>query len=201
PNQADLRVLDGFNPREPLLEFLRSNGVTVVHVVPGRQNVIAGQTGVFRTYGYVAEQMALRFPAGLLVNLGETPKGTYAGRQPSTRMGTANLIRSALVQAQNNAQKRATAKEPDKRPPQNLKLEALELALERKVPVIFSAHRADDLESALRLSKEYNLQAVLDLATEAYLMAEVIAQAKVPVVVHPTMQRVGSSMETLNSQL
>ena len=55
PNQADLRVLDGFNPNEPLLEFLRQQGVTVVHAVPGRANVIAGQTGVFRTSGRTAE--------------------------------------------------------------------------------------------------------------------------------------------------
>src|SRR5205085_3350290 len=66
PNQADLRILDGFNPGEPLLEFLRREGVTVVHAVPGRANVIAGQTGIFRTGGRTAEGMALRFPAGLL---------------------------------------------------------------------------------------------------------------------------------------
>ena len=41
PNQADLRVLDGFNPNEPLLEFLRQQGVTTIHAVPGRNNVIA----------------------------------------------------------------------------------------------------------------------------------------------------------------
>src|SRR5262249_11479301 len=80
------------------------------------------------------------------------------------------------------------------------KLEALEMALERKVPVVFSAHRADDLNTALRIAQEFNLRAVLDLATEGYLTADTIAAAKVPVVVHPTMQRVGS-METFNSQL
>src|SRR5207302_11395343 len=68
-------------------------------------------------------------------------------------------------------------------------------------PVIFSAHRADDLDTALRIAREFDLKARLDLATEGYLMADAIAEAKVPVVVHPTMQRAGSSMETLNSQL
>src|SRR5262249_36758564 len=70
-----------------------------------------------------------------------------------------------------------------------------------KVPVIFAAHRADDLATALRLAKEFGLRARLDLATEGYLLAEEIAQAQVPVVVHPTMQRAGSSMETLDVQL
>src|SRR5262249_60015065 len=40
PNQADLRVLDGFHPGEPLLEFLQQQGVTVLHVVPGPSNVL-----------------------------------------------------------------------------------------------------------------------------------------------------------------
>jgi imidazolonepropionase-like amidohydrolase len=200
PNQADLRVLDSFNPREPLLEFLCREGVTVVHAVPGRANVIAGQTGIFRTSGHTAESMMLRFPAGLLVNLGETPKSSYTNRQPTTRMGTAALLRTALTQAQNHARKTAAAKSEDKRPPYNPKLEALGLALDGKLPVIFAAHRADDLCTALRLAKEFKLSPRLDLATEGYLIADRLAKAKVPIVVHPTMQRPGS-METYHSQL
>ncbi len=200
PNQADLRVLDGFNPREPFLQFVREQGVTVVHALPGRANVIAGQSGIFRTYGRTAEQMTVRFPAGLLVNLGEVPKKTYTGRLPSTRMGTANLVRAALAQARDSARKRAAAKDDDKKPAPNLKAEALELAVTGRLPVVFSAHRADDLATALRLAHEFKLRAVLSLATEAYLIPETIAKAKVPVVVHPTMQRV-SSMETFNGYL
>jgi imidazolonepropionase-like amidohydrolase len=200
PNQADLRVLDSFNPCEPLLEFLCREGVTVVHAVRGRANVIAGQTGIFRTSGRTAESMTLRFPAGLLVNLGESPKSSYPHRQPTTRMGTAALLRTALAQAQNHARKVAAAKSEDKRPPYNPKLEALGLALDGKLPVIFAAHRADDLCTALRLAKEFKLSPRLDLATEGYLIADRLTEAKVPVVVHPTMQRPGS-METYHSQL
>jgi imidazolonepropionase-like amidohydrolase len=201
PNQADLRVLDGFNPDEGLLEFIRREGVTTIHTVPGRTNVIAGQTGVFRTAGRTAEGMVLRFPAGILVNLGESPKSTYPGRLPTTRMGTAALLRSAFTQARNHARKLAAGKGPDKQPPANARLEALGLALERKVPVLFAAHRADDLVTGLRLAREFGLDARLELATEGYLIADVLAKAGAPVVVHPTMQRVGSSMETLHSSL
>lgn len=201
PNQADLRVLDAFHPGEPLLQFLREQGVTVIHATPGRVNVIGGQTGIFRTMGRTAEEMSLRFPAGILINLGETPKQTYPGKGPTTRMATAALVRSAFAAAQNNARKKAGAKDPDKKPPANLKLDSLEMALEGKVPVMFSAHRADDLNTALRLAQEFKLHAILDLATEGYLIADRIADSKTPVVVHPTMQRSASSMETLNSFL
>jgi imidazolonepropionase-like amidohydrolase len=197
PNQADLRVFDSFNPNEPLLEFVREQGVTVVHATPGRANVIAGQTGIFRTYGTTVEKMALKFPAGILVNLGEVPKGSYPGKSPGTRMGTANLLRTAFTNAQVHALKRA---EGEKKPAPNLKLEALEPALKGEIPIYFSAHRADDLMTALRLADEFKLKPVLSLATEGYLIADKLAAAKVPVVVHPTMQR-GSSPETFNVHL
>jgi imidazolonepropionase-like amidohydrolase len=197
PNQADLRVLDGFNPNEPLLQFIREQGVTVIQAMPGRANVIAGQTGIFRTAGGTAEKMKLRFPAGILVNLGEEPKATYPGKLPSTRMGTAGIIRTTLAQAVDYASKRATGKEP---PTPNLKLEALESALSKKIPVIFCAHRADDLATALRLADEFNLKPMLGLATEAYMISDKLAQAGVPVLVHPTMQR-AATMETFNASM
>jgi imidazolonepropionase-like amidohydrolase len=200
PNQADLRVLDAFNPAEPLLQFLCEQGVTVVHAMPGRANVIAGQAGIFRTHGRTVEEMTLRFPSAVLVNLGEVPKRSYTGKQPQTRMATANLVRSALAAAQNYQTKMA-ASDADKRPARNLKHEALQLALERKIHVAFSAHRADDLGTALRLAKEFNLPAQLHLATESYLIADTITAAKVPVIVHPTMQRAGSTLETFHSYL
>ncbi len=197
PNQADLRVIDGFNPDEGLLEFVRREGVTTIHATPGRVNVIAGQTGVFRTIGRTAERSAIRFPAALLVNLGESAKGAYPGKLPTTRMGTTALLRGAFTKAQAYNRK-ASAKE---KPPADAKLDALVLALNRKLPVMFAAHRADDIATALRLAREFNLDASLHLATEGYLMADEIAKAKVPVIIHPGMQRIGSSMETLNTQL
>jgi imidazolonepropionase-like amidohydrolase len=197
PNQADLRVMDGFNPDEGLLEFVRREGVTTIHATPGRVNAIAGQTGVFRTIGRTAERSAIRFPAAMLVNLGEAPKGAYPGKLPTTRMGTAALLRGAFSKARNYDRK-ASGKE---KPPSDAKLEALALTLNRKLPVMFAAHRADDIATALRLAREFDLDASLHLATEGYLMADEIAKAKVPVVIHPGMQRIGGSMETLNTQL
>src|SRR5581483_11462842 len=115
---------------------------------------------------------------------------------PNTRMGTANLVRTAFAQAQDYLRK----KKGETPPPVNLKQEALALALLGKVPVIFSAHRADDLATALRLAKEFELKPVLSLATEGYLVADQIAAAKAPVFVHPTMQR-PAGMETIHGQL
>jgi imidazolonepropionase-like amidohydrolase len=187
PNQADLRVLDGFNAREPLLEFLHANGTTIVHTTPGRQNPLAGRSGIFRTDAVTTESASITPVYAVVVNLGEVPKG----RSLTTRMGVAALVRKAFSEAQNYAKQQVTAKNP--------KLEALIAALERKVPVYFAAHRKDDIQTALRIAHEFNLQPVIALGTEAYRMADELKKAGVSVVVHPTMQRAGSSIETLNS--
>ena len=201
PNQADVRVLDAFNPHEPLLRFLLEQGVTVVHACPGRDNAIAGQTGVFRTHGATAEAMTVRFPQMMFFNLGESAKQAYPDRKPGTRMGTASLLRSALSDAANYARKRRAAKDEGSQPDRNLKHEVLGQVLEQKLPAMFAAQRADDVATALRLTAEYKLKGRLALSAEAYLLRDRLADAKLPVIVHPTMQRVGGEMETYNSFL
>ena len=194
PNQSDLRVLDGFNPLEPLMEFLRANGVTVVHSTPGRVNPVAGTTGVFRCDGRTAEGAALNKALAMLVNLGETPKESFKVKGPQTRMGTAALVRRQLVEAQAYKEKKGTV-------PSNPKHEAWLPALDGKVPVIFAAHRADDIRTGLRIAEEFKLKPVIALGTEAWMLADELAKKKVPVIVHPTMQRAAGSMETQHTLL
>ncbi|MEI7685398.1 MAG: amidohydrolase family protein [Planctomycetota bacterium] len=197
PNQADLRALDSFNPNEPLLQFIRENGVTVIHATPGPANVIGGQTGIFRTYGTTADRMTVRSPAAMLVNIGESSKSTYAAKSVSTRMGVASLLRTAFQGASAYGQKKATAKEP---PATNLKYEALLPMLEKKLPVYFAAHRASDITTALRLANEFDLRPVLTMVTDGYLIPDILADAKAPIVAHPTMQR-PAALEAYNSSL
>jgi len=193
PHQADLRVLDGFNPHEPLLEQLRSNGITIVHSTPGRKAIIAGRSGVFRLRGATVNLCSLKPTFALIVNLGEPVRGTKGG--PETRMGVAGVIRKAFVEAQHYATKAG------KDLTRSLRAEALLPALQGQAPVIFVAHRADDIRTALRIADEFRLKPILALGTEAYLLADELAQRKLPVIVHPTMQRAGSSMETVNTLL
>ncbi len=200
PNQADVRVLDGFNPAEPLLQFLLQQGITTVHACPGRANVIAGMSGVFHTHGRTPESMTIRFPQSMVFNLGEWPKETYKGRKPRTRMGTASLIREALTGAANFSRKKKPDQDADKVPDRDLKREALASVLEKNVPAMFCAQRGDDILTALRLAGEFKLDATIALAADGYLVADNIKAANVPVIVHPTMQRVGG-METYRSFL
>ena len=195
PNWAQLRALDSFNPSEPLLRYLLEHGVTLVQASPGPVNPVAGQAGVFRTHGTLADQMLVRSPSALVFNLGEQPKATYGKdrKAPTTRMGTAALIRKALADGLEYARRREGKgrKRDDEVPDRDLRLEALARVARGELRALFTAHRADDIMTALRIRREFELDAVLAGATEGYLVAEAIREAGVPVLVGPVMERVG----------
>jgi imidazolonepropionase-like amidohydrolase len=202
PNQAGVRALDAFNPNEPLLRHQLEHGVVLVQSSPGPANAVAGQAGLFRTHGDTADAMALRPVSALVFNLGEAPKETYSEKKtaPLTRMGTAALLREALLSGREYAAGRARAERGagGTTPDRDLGREALARAAAGDLPAIFVAHRADDIVTALRIAREYNLRFALAGATEGYLVADAIRDAGAPVLVGPVMERVGSP-ETRNA--
>jgi imidazolonepropionase-like amidohydrolase len=201
-NQAALRAVDGFNPREPGLAWLLRHGVTAVQSGPGEANPIGGLAGVFRTSGASVEEMTLRFPSALVLTLGERPKETYAEAKqaPLSRMGTAALIRQAFAEARAHGEKEAgdgkkSGKEDSTR---DLGMEALILALQGEIPTLVTARRLDDIHTALRIAREFSLDLHLADAVDGYLMTRELGEAGVPVHVGPVMERLGP-LETLNA--
>lgn len=180
PVTASARALDAINPYEMGFDDALSGGVTCVNVNPGSGNPVGGLTVALRTHGRYIEDMVLRSPSGLKSALGENPKRIYAEKKatPSTRMGTAMVLRQAFVAAQNYLGK---AEEHGR----DLNLEALGMVLRREIPWRQHAHRADDIATAMRLAEEFDYELVLDHGTEAHLLADVIAAKNIPVLIGP----------------
>jgi imidazolonepropionase-like amidohydrolase len=191
PVTPHVRALDAINPRDPGLADARSAGVTTVCVTPGSANAICGQATVIKSAGQVVDRMLIRHPAGLKMALGENPKSVYKPRDkmPSTRMGTAALIREALVKAQAYLDKQAqAASDPEKDlPDEDIKLESIVLALRGEVPARIHAHRADDILTALRLGQEFGLHVVVEHCTEGHKVAAELAEAGVPALIGPSL--------------
>lgn len=57
--------------------------------------------------------------------------------------------------------------------------------LDRKIKAFFHCHRADDICTAIRISKEFSLDPVIIHGTEGYKIADIIAEEKVPVIAGP----------------
>ncbi len=187
PVTPQVRALDAINPADRGLRDAITGGVLAVNVNPGSANPIGGQTVAIKCWGRTVDEMVLREPAGLKSALGENPKRVYGERNetPSTRLGTAALIRSAFVAAQNYQAKLAAATDGSDPADRDLKLEALGRVLRREIPWRQHCHRADDIATAMRMAREFGYDLVIDHGTEAYLLADQIAAASIPVIIGP----------------
>jgi imidazolonepropionase-like amidohydrolase len=191
PVAAYVRALDGINPAEQGFRDAIGGGVLAVNINPGSGNPIGGQTVAVKCWGRVVDQMVLREPAGLKSALGENPKRVYGERKetPSTRLGTAAVIREAFVQARNYLAKLAAAEDqpPSERKPveRDLGLEALGRVLRGEIPWRQHCHRADDIATAVRISREFGYDLVIDHGTEAHLLADMLAAQSIPVIIGP----------------
>jgi imidazolonepropionase-like amidohydrolase len=191
PVTAHVRALDAINPADLGFRDAIGGGVLAVNINPGSGNPIGGQTAAIKCWGRSVDEMVMREPAGMKSALGENPKRVYGERKetPATRLGTAAVIRGAFVAALNYQAKLAAA-EVDPSPSRSvverdLKLEALGRVLRREIPWRQHCHRADDIATAMRMAREFGYDLVIDHGTEAYLLADQIAAAGIPVVIGP----------------
>ena len=191
PVMAQVRALDAINPADLGFRDAISGGVLAVNVNPGSGNPIGGQTVALKCWGRTVDEMVLREPSGVKSALGENPKRVYGERKktPSTRLGTAAVIRGALVDAANYLQRLdAEQRKPEgeRRPvDRDLQLEALGRVLRREIPWRQHCHRADDIATALRIAEEFGYDLVIDHGTEAHLLADIIAARGIPVIIGP----------------
>jgi imidazolonepropionase-like amidohydrolase len=188
PVTSHVRAIDAINPADLGFRDAVGGGVLAVNVNPGSGNPIGGQTVAIKTWGRTVDAMVLRQPSGMKSALGENPKRVYGEKgdkkMPSTRLGTAAVIREALVKAANYLAKQERP-EPEAFEERDLKLEALGWVLRREIPWRQHCHRADDIATALRIADEFGYRLVIDHGTEAFLLADALAERGIPVVIGP----------------
>ncbi len=197
PIQPELRAIDAYNGRDPLVAYLRSLGVTTVHTGHGPDALISGQTFVIKTDATEVTHGVLKAQAMVAATLGDGARAKEAGKAPGTRGKQIAMLRAELVGAQEYARKLKEA-EQGKEPGRDLRKETLAQVLRKELPLLATAHRAQDILSLLRLAKEFDLDLVLDGGSEAYLVLAELKAAKVWVILHPTMARSYGEQENLS---
>jgi imidazolonepropionase-like amidohydrolase len=183
--------VDAVNALDRCFSEARQAGVTTVLTGPGSANPMGGQFAALKTSGRWVDEMVLRAPVAMKLALGENPKCVYNERHesPVTRMATAAIIRENLAKAKEYQQRLdRAAEDPDEDAPDfDAKLAALLGVLDGTLPVHIHAHRADDIATAVRLSREYGLKCVVVHGTEGHRIPELLAQEKIPVITGPCM--------------
>ena len=194
PITPELRAIDGIKPHDECFKEALESGVTTVCTGPGSANIIGGTFCALKTKGKTVDEMILVKELSMKMALGENPKRCYgnAKTSPSTRMASAALMREWLTKAKKYHEKKVQyqkdlsegkdAKEPEF----NMKLESLSRVFEG-LPVKIHAHQADDIATAMRIAKEFNLDMTVEHCTEGYLIADVLKANNQTVIIGPTL--------------
>ena len=207
PIQPELRAVDAYNAKEELVDWIRGFGITTIHTGHGPGELISGQTMVVKTWGPTVEKATMVPTRAVAATLSADAQKPDRG-SPGTRSKMMSMLRAELIKAREYRAKRQAAsagedaKSDDKAdaeskegkakkdpPARDLRLEVLVDVLDRKLPLMVTAHRAQDITNTLRLAKEFEIDVWLDGAAEAHLLVDEIKAAGVPVIIHPMMAR------------
>ena len=192
PLTPHVRAIDAIQPMDETLAQAAAAGVTTAVTGPGSGNVVGGTFVAIKMHGKRVDDMILKYPVAMKCAFGENPKRVYGGQKkmPITRMGTAALLRNLLAQtAEYDEAKKAYAADPKnaKKPPIDVKLEAMLPVIHKEIPLKAHAHRADDIFTALRIAKEFDVDITLDHCTEGHLIVDELVKEGKGVLVGPTL--------------
>ena len=189
PITPHLRGIDAMNPMDVTFQEALEGGVTTAVAGPGSANIIGGQFAAVKTYGDRIDDMIIKAPLAMKCAFGENPKRVYSGskKAPSTRLAIVGEFRKTLFAAKEYlAKKEAAADDVSKMPAHDMKLEALIPVLKGEIHLKAHAHRADDIFSAIRIAKEFDVKLTLEHCTEGHLIAEHLAKEGYAAIIGPT---------------
>lgn len=181
-----LRAIDAINPMDAAFDDAVRAGITSAMVGPGSSNVVGGTFAFIKTHGRVIDELIVKSPAAMKVAFGENPKVNYSGqdKSPATRMAIAAMLREELFKAKQYEEKK---KQGMKLAEQDFKYECWLPVLSGEIPLKAHVHRADDILTAIRIAKEYDLTMTLDHCSEGHLIAEEIKASGFPAIVGPDL--------------
>ena len=195
PVTPQLSAIDAINPQDETFRMAREGGVTCVSTGPGSSNVIGGTFCIIKTYGNRVDDMIVREKAAMKIAFGENPKNCYKEKGVYSRMSVAAKLREVLQKtiiydkklreagcetSWNEINRGSGEGQVDisKMPAYDAKLEAMLPVIRGEIPLKAHAHRADDILTAIRIAKEFDLTISLDHCTEGYLIADKIKEAR-----------------------
>ncbi len=184
-----LRAIDSFNPLDPSVRMAALAGVTTVATGQGSANAVGGSWIAVKTVGKCVDDMIIKDPIAMKCALGENPKRCYRDKGNAARMTTAYNIRNMLSKAKEYlAKKDAAGDDVFKRPAFDMKCEAMIPVLRKEIPLKVHAHQANDILTAIRIAKEYDVLLTLEHVTEGHLIADILGQyPEIPMAVGPSL--------------
>ena len=183
-----LRAEDSFNPQDPTVKHAAKAGVTTVATGQGSANAVGGTWIAVKTTGDCVDDMMIKNPIAMKCALGENPKRCYKDKGNCARMSTASVIRNMLFRAKEYlAKKEAAGDDVFRKPAFDFKCEAMIPVLKKEIPLKIHAHQANDILTAIRLAKEFDVLLTIEHVTEGHLIADKLENCPYPLAVGPTL--------------
>ena len=183
-----LRSEDSFNPLDPTVRSAARGGVTSVATGQGSANAIGGTWIAVKTVGNCVDDMIIKTPVAMKCALGENPKRCYREKGNAARMSTASVIRNMLFKAREYLNKKEKAGDDIfKQPAFDFKCEAMIPVLKKEIPLKIHAHQANDILTAIRLAREFDVNLTIEHVTEGHLIADKLAEYSYPLAVGPSL--------------
>lgn len=185
PLQSECRAIDSIDPLDPGFVKARAGGITSANIMSGSGHLSSGQT-IYVKYrpAKTIEQMAMRGEGGAILGGLKMANGTNPQRDPpfpGTRSKAAAIVRGAFFAAKEYGKRiEAAGGDESKMPSKNLQLDVLLEVLQGKRVVHHHTHRHDDIQTVLRLSKEFGFKVVLHHVSDAWAVAPQIAEHGAP---------------------
>lgn len=179
---AAFNVLEGINPASTLIGVNRIEGVTTTLAVPNG-GLIWGQAALIDLDGKTIEAMRVKSPVAMVANLSEGAKEAGGGSRAGVAQRLRRVFNDALEYSRRGASYQRAQNEPLAASAADL--EALLPVLRGQLPLIVVANRRSDIETALRIGREYKLKLILGGAAEGWMIPNEIVAAGVPVLVEP----------------
>lgn len=178
------RIRDAVNPFEDSFRRAVRGGVTCVCVAPGSVNCMGGTALAMKTHGRRIDDMIVKDPVAMKVAFGENPKDKLQ-QKLTTRMTAVADIRATLDKALWYLER----KERGDALPKDAGCEALIPVLRKQIPLKAHAHRCDDIFTAIRLAKEYDLLLTLEHCSDSLPIADILAKEGYPICAGPYMSQ------------
>ena len=184
-----LRAIDAIHTMDAAFDDAVRAGITAAMIGPGSSNVAGGQFALLKTKGRRVDDLILKAPAAMKVAFGENPKVNYSGqnKSPSTRMAIAAMLREELTKAKIYLGKKEYALARSEFFETDFKKECWIPVLRKEIPLKAHVHRVDDIFTAIRIAKEFDLDLTLDHCSEGHLIAPILAKEGYPAIVGPDL--------------
>lgn len=185
PVTPQMRAIDSIYPMDEYFDVAIRGGVTTACTGPGSANVVGGTFAAIKLSGNRIDDMIIKSPAAMKCALGENPKNSYGQnkKSPKTRMASAALLRELLFKAKEYC----AEKNAGNNPKFDMKLEAMLPVMRGEIPLKCHAHRADDILTAIRIAKEFDVKLTLDHCTDGACIADILAAEGYPVIAGPAL--------------